>query len=224
MKNLYFCYKIDELLDLEVEFDFALTHQLVKTLYSPSEKDFFGDVTRQMIDHEILVWISDMAKKDKMTMKAEYPETIQLGTPFELQVTLQNIVLDYFGDNIELEYISNDSEISGFFTRLGTNYTTEILIPDKKDYYPITQGEIRVTQGFTDIAQFPITFHTFSDQYTPNDSSETSQDSTDSDSENSELLASSTFMALPIMIALIVVPSLVMFLTAKKKSALSPPN
>ena len=224
MKNLYFCYKIDELLDLEVEFDFALTHQLVKTLYSPSEKDFFGDVTLQMIDHEILVWISDMAKKDEMTMKAEYPETIQLGTPFELQVTLQNIVLDYFGDNIELEYISNDSEISGFFTRLGTNYTTEILIPDKKDYYPLTQGEIRVTQGFIDIAQFPITFHTFSDQYTPNDSSETSQDSTDSDSENSELLASSTFMALPIMIALIVVPSLVMFLTAKKKSVLSPPN
>ena len=217
IKNLYFCYKIGELLNMTIEFDFDLTHELIKALYSADDKDFFEKISQEGMDHEILFWICDMAKNNEMTMKATYPDNINLGIPFELNVSLQNIVLDYFGNDIELEYISSDSEISGFFTREGINYTTELIIPDKNAYYPLTQGEIFVTKGFTEIARFPITFYTSSDLYDSDDPSESPQESTDSESEDRVLLESSTYMALPIMIALIAVPSFVMIVASKKK-------
>jgi len=65
VKNLYYCYKISQILGLEINFDMEQSHALVQSIYSDTYKEFYLSTSRKRIEQEALLWICEMTKNEQ---------------------------------------------------------------------------------------------------------------------------------------------------------------
>ena len=64
IRNIYYSYKISELLSISIPLNHDLIYNLIETIYSEEEYDYFLTSERKKIDPEILYWISYMVEND----------------------------------------------------------------------------------------------------------------------------------------------------------------
>jgi prenyltransferase beta subunit len=160
VKNLYYCYKISEILDLNITFDVEQTHSLIQNIYSDIYDEFYATTEREFLEQETFLWVCEMAKNDQVRINARYSNSITLGGSNVFSVDLVNLILSDFGQytTVKLESI----QLGTFVFDQMTNRThqKEIHIPVDPNNYPVVIGELCVYDGSTKVAQLPISFNT----------------------------------------------------------------
>ncbi|GAG75226.1 unnamed protein product, partial [marine sediment metagenome] len=97
IKSLYYCYKISEILDLNIIFDVDLTHALIQDIYSESINDFFLTPEREVVDHKAFSWVCEIALNDDVRIDTTYLSSIILGSTNNITASLCNMILNDFG-------------------------------------------------------------------------------------------------------------------------------
>jgi len=160
IKNVYYSYKISKLLGLNIEFDVNLTHSLVQNIYSETHKEFYLTTDKNMIDQEVFLWISDMAKNDDVRINPQYPSTILLGSTINITAELCNIMLEDFGPYITVK-LESDQIGTITLNRLPDNrFQENIFIPVDSDNYPTVWGNLSAYNGSIKKAETTINFQT----------------------------------------------------------------
>jgi len=160
IKNLYYCYKISDILGLSIAFDIDQTHSLIQTIYSDIYYEFYTTTERKFLEQEAFLWVCEMAKNDQVRINARYSSSITLGSINVFSVDLVNIILSNFGQytSVKLESVQLGTLV---FDQM-TNHThqKEIHIPVDPNNYPVIIGELCVYDGSTKVAQLHISFNT----------------------------------------------------------------
>lgn len=160
VKNLYYCYKIADSLDLSIAFDVEQTHSLIKSIYSDTYGEFYLTAERAILEQEAFLWVCEMAKNDRIRINAKYSQAIALGSSSSFTVDLANIILSNFGQytTVKLESVQLGTFV--FDQTINNTHEKEIHIPVDPNNYPVIIGELSVYDGSTKIAQLPISFTT----------------------------------------------------------------
>lgn len=160
LKNLYYCYKLNELLSLDINFNLDLTHQLIKDIYDPTEDKLYLNPKHEEIDPLSFYWVCYMVHHDGYKFNLDYESVVQLNGQNLITATICNIILDT-ADTYHT--VKLESDILGTFTLTETeNETYEFLadIPLDPSYYPTITGELCLYEGPFLIASEPFTFDT----------------------------------------------------------------
>jgi prenyltransferase beta subunit len=160
IKNLYYCYKISEILELSIVFDTEQTHSLIQSIFSNTFNEFYLTTQRENLEQEAFLWVCEMAKNDRVRINAKYSKSVTLGSSNSFSVDLVNLILSDFGQytTVKLESIQLGTFV---FDQMANNtHQKEIHIPVDPNNYPVIVGELSVYDGSTKIAQLPISFTT----------------------------------------------------------------
>ncbi|MFX0148906.1 MAG: hypothetical protein ACFE8E_14295, partial [Candidatus Hodarchaeota archaeon] len=162
IKNVYYAYKISEILNLNIEFDFTLTHSLVKALYSEYLREFYLTTDFECIDQIIFHWVCELAKNDKLKIDCSYIDFLLLGSINTLTTTFNNIILDDFGPGTSVKF---ESEQLGMLTleKQISSFQTNFLVPETPKCYPKIDGVLRIYDYAQLIAQKQISIETYFD-------------------------------------------------------------
>ncbi|MFW9821211.1 MAG: hypothetical protein ACFFE5_16525, partial [Candidatus Thorarchaeota archaeon] len=160
IENIYYCYKLSELLNLDIEFDFHQIHALIQKLYSKQFNEFYSTLTDELINQEIFFWISDMARTSQIGIEAYYSKICPLGGVNSMEVSLYNLILRDFGTYITFKFESD--QIGTFvFSKLANNsYICNLPIPLSSDSFPTIEGYLRAYEGLEIKAEQYILFST----------------------------------------------------------------
>jgi len=160
VKNLYYSYKISEILGLQVVFDVEQSHSLIQSIYSGTYQEFFESTERTELEQEAFAWVCEMAKNDRVRVNAQYSNSIQLGGNNLISVELCNLILSNFGQYTTVKLESE--QLGTILLDKMSNYTyqKEIHVPIDPQNYPLIEGELSVYDGSLKVAQFPISFQT----------------------------------------------------------------
>ena len=160
IKNLYYCYKISEILNLQIIFDVEQSHSLIQTIYSSSHHEFFESTEKNALEQEAFTWICEMAKNDSIRVNALYSNSIQLGGDNLISVDLCNIILSDFGQYTTVKLESEQLGTILFDKMTNHTYQKEVHVPIDPQNYPRIEGELCVYDGSLIAKQFPISFET----------------------------------------------------------------
>ncbi|MHA1281897.1 MAG: prenyltransferase/squalene oxidase repeat-containing protein [Promethearchaeota archaeon] len=159
--NFYYCYKISELLNLEIQFNATKAQQLVKSIYKEEYHDFIPRIGSEIVSVKILAMVSDVAKHSELDINAEYYNNIQLGSYNMINVSIYNLILDEFKTSISVFYESEQLSTSVCLNKVGDNdYIGEVYIPPNPENFPGVIGFICIYDGITKIAEFELNFNT----------------------------------------------------------------
>ena len=160
IKNLYYSYKISEILNLQMVFDVEQSHSLIQSIYSGSHHEFFESTEKDVLEQEAFAWICEMAKNDQVRVNAQYSSSIQLGGDNLISVELCNLILSDFGQYTTVKLESE--QLGTIILDKMDNHThqKEIHIPIDPQNFPLIEGELNVYDGSLKVAQYPISFQT----------------------------------------------------------------
>ncbi len=161
INNIYYSYKISEILDISLEFNHDLIINLAELLYSGDLNEFYLSSNRQMVNQEILLWICEMALNSDLEIVCEYMEQIILGGVNSLTVSFQNLIIDDFGDDISVVFESLQLGIINLEKQVDNTYYKDFKIPENPSYYPKVEGIVAIYKGFEQLGQIPINIRTF---------------------------------------------------------------
>ncbi|MFX1399592.1 MAG: hypothetical protein ACFFAS_21410, partial [Promethearchaeota archaeon] len=214
IKNIYYCYKISNLLNLDSSFDLDLTYDLIKTIYSPEFYEYYLTTAKQDINQDVFYWICDMAMNDEIKVNYQYSNPVSLGETVMVNATLRNIVLEEFGSYVYLKYESDQIGTLTFTKQPDCTFYLEIPIPNSPANYPTVSGEIVVYSGMQRLQGVPITIQTLSNGAS---SSEKSDDDEESNSDGNSRANDPIDLqsAIPIMITIIAIPASVIAISTK---------
>lgn len=160
IKNIYYSYKLSELLGLNINFDINLIHALVQECYSLDYNEFYFSPGRNELDQEIFLWVCDMARTSEIGIEAHYADIVSLGGVNCMKVSLYNLILRDFGTYITFKFES-DEVGSIIFSKLPNNtYIHDLPIPISSECYPVIDGYLRAYEGSQLKAELYITFST----------------------------------------------------------------
>ena len=143
IKNVYYGYKISEILDLSIEFDYTLTQYLVKALYSEDLREFYLSTEFEIIDQEIFHWICELAKNDQLKIDCSYTDFILLGSINTITTSFNNIILDDFGPGISVKFESEQLGLLTLEKQLDA-YQINFLVPESPDFFPKIEGLLKI--------------------------------------------------------------------------------
>jgi len=160
IKSLYYCYKISQILDLEIAFDAEQSQSLIQSIYSDTYNEFYLSTSTKRIDQEALAWVCEMAKNDRVRMNAQYSPSVALGGVNTISAELCNIILSDFGLYVTVKLESVQLGTIVFDQTDNKSYQKDIVIPTDPENYPVITGNITAYDGIKIIGQIPISFNT----------------------------------------------------------------
>jgi len=160
IKNIYFSYKISEILGVDFDFDTDLTYGLVQDIYSEDLREFYLTSDRVLINQEAFLWISEMARNSIISIEVQYPSEVSLGSTTTISAILSNLILRDFGTYITFKFESEPLGTQMFSKIDGDSYTLNLYIPFSSDYYPEIEGTLCAYEGTQKKAELSISFCT----------------------------------------------------------------
>ncbi len=160
IKNIYFSYKISEILNIDIDFERELTQQLVQDIYSEQYNEFYCTPSREIIAHENFFWICEMARNSKIGIEASYSSIVDLGSYNHFEVSLDNLILHDFGEFLTFKFESDQLGTYLFTEQPNGIHVADISVPFDFDYYPFIEGFLRAYEGPLVKAEQYISFNT----------------------------------------------------------------
>ena len=160
IKNIYFSYKISELLDLEINFDSESIINLVQNIFSGDAKEF-SISEGEMVDQEIFLWVCEMAQESQLTITVKTQTRVALGGTLNISASISNLILSYFERNLTLMFESIQLGPHKFNTTFDNRYFLEVNVPQNPNLYPTIYGKLVVYEGDIKIEEMSITFNTY---------------------------------------------------------------
>ena len=161
LKNIYYSYKISEILNLDISFNVDLTHNLVQSIYSEEKNEFYLTTERKTIEQQAFLWICDMAKNDRVRINSEYKDNVMLGDYNLINASLCNIILKDFGPYTLVKFESAQTSTIVFDKQPDNIFQKDIFIPVSPNNYPIVSGNITLYDGPNFIEELTISFQTY---------------------------------------------------------------
>ncbi|MFX1429509.1 MAG: hypothetical protein ACFFCY_05015 [Promethearchaeota archaeon] len=158
--NIYYSYKLSELLNLNIDFDFHKIHSLVQDIYSEEFKEFYYIPDKTQMHQEIFLWICKMARKSQIGIEARYSESCPLGTVNPMSVSLYNLILRDFGTYITFKFESEQIGSYVFSKLSNDSFVYDIPIPVSSIAYPKVEGYFRAYEGTQIKAEYFVSFST----------------------------------------------------------------
>ncbi|HEC37260.1 hypothetical protein LCGC14_0796440 [marine sediment metagenome] len=160
IKNIYFSYKISELLELNIAFDSELIINLVQNIFSGDVKEF-SPSEGEMVDQEIFLWICEMAQESQLTINVETQTGVALGGTLNITASVSNLIISYFERNLTLMFESIQLGSHKFNTTFDNHFFLEVTVPQNPNFYPTIYGKLVVYEEDINIKEMSITFNTF---------------------------------------------------------------
>ncbi|MFX0135022.1 MAG: hypothetical protein ACFFDN_15380 [Candidatus Hodarchaeota archaeon] len=160
IENIYYSYKISEILDLDIIFDIKLIHDLVQIIYSEDNNEFYLTSSQEIINQEIFLWICDMARNSDIGIETYYSNYVSLGDVNRIYASLYNLILRDFGTYITFKFESNQLGTYVFNKLVNNSYVADIPIPVSTESYPQIDGILCAYEGTQKKAELPISFST----------------------------------------------------------------
>jgi len=161
MENLYYSYKISEILDLDISFDAETIQELVQTVFNDDLREFYHTPQNETLDHEVFLWVCEMARFSKIGINANYENVVPLGGYNNISVSLYNLILKEFGSYISFKFESSQIGTYTFNKITEEKYCQNIKIPYSLENYPEIAGNLTAYEGGIEKkAEMGITFQT----------------------------------------------------------------
>ncbi|MBA7646882.1 hypothetical protein ES703_54648 [subsurface metagenome] len=160
IKNVYYCYKLAELLDVNIEFDIEMVQQLVSDVFSQELNEFFTTSQREEIDQEIFLWICEMASLHNYKIIAQYQEEVMLGNHITIEASLSNLILSYFDYNISFTFESAQLGYHEFERIENNEFSLNLHIPQRSSNYPSVNGKLYALNGKFIVTELSISLTT----------------------------------------------------------------
>ena len=164
IKNIYFSYKISEILDLKIEFDANLTSTLVGQLYLESSGEFFESLDYQKISQESFLWICEMARNSDLYLVSDYGENISLGSVNTITISFSNLIFREYGQFTSVTFEGPQFGVLHLEKQFDKSYKINFLVPEDPNYYPYVTGNILIYDHSKIIGKVPILFYTILEQ------------------------------------------------------------
>lgn len=156
IKNIYYCYKISQLIDLDFEFNFNLTRSLIQALYCDLYNEFYIDTSRTVLTQEAFLWIAEMALDHELEIECHYIDSLKLGSLNTIYCTFRNMFLDDFGPLTTARFESNPLGTIDLERQANGTYMMDFLIPEDPICYPRIDGELNIRYRSKVIGTYPV--------------------------------------------------------------------
>jgi len=160
IKNIYYCYKINDILDLGIVFDVNLTSSLVGQLYSENIHEFYESLDHQKIDQEIFLWICEMARNDDIYIQCVYKESVSLGSVNTITASFSNLMFTEYGQLTSVIFESDQLGTLNLEKQFDNSYQISFMVPEDPKFYPNVEGMIMIYDYSKIIGQVPVSFQT----------------------------------------------------------------
>ncbi|MFX1315419.1 MAG: hypothetical protein ACFE9T_06110 [Promethearchaeota archaeon] len=101
IKSIYYAFKISEILGLNLPFNVGIVVNLVESIYSEKNQEYYLSVDKQSIEQEIVLWISEMIKKQFFEQSTVIPNKL-LNKNLDLAIPLTFIFIGIPGSVIAI--------------------------------------------------------------------------------------------------------------------------
>ena len=203
LKNIYYCYKISTLLEIDFDFDVIATQTLIDTLYHPGLREFYLTTEMNLINQEAFLWVCDMAANDRIRITPSYDSEVMIGEWNNISCTLGNMVLTDFGAYASVRFESPQVEMM-FLENHDKLFYKKVYISKEFSNYSKIEGNLSVYRVANKVAWRHISFNISK----TGDSHDSITPSFDSALPN----------AIPLIISLVTIPSCAIVLSLKQKN------
>ncbi|MHA1932956.1 MAG: hypothetical protein ACW96X_10470 [Promethearchaeota archaeon] len=160
IKNVYYCYKINDILDLGIHFDVNQTSNLVGKLYSEEFNEFYLSLDYGVIEQEIFLWICEMARNDNIYIQCSYKDSIELGNVNSIIARFSNLIFTEYGRLTSVRFESEQFGILDLEKQFDGSYQINFMVPEDPRFYPVVEGNLMIYDYSKIIGQYPISFQT----------------------------------------------------------------
>ena len=158
--KLYYCYKISDVLDLNIEFDLESMQNLVVTLFSDDYYEFFIDSEFQELDQESFLWVCDLAVNSEFVVNSEYEDSILLGGVNTITASFYNMIFPEYGTDVVVKFESPTLGAFELDRQLNTTYQINLMVPEEPENFPHINGSLKVYKNTAVIGEAPLFFST----------------------------------------------------------------
>ena len=158
--KLYYCYKIADLLNLNIEFNLESAQNLVGNLFSDEYHEFFINSEFQELDQESFLWVCDLAVNSEFVVGSEYEDTIVLGGVNTITTSFCNMIFPEYGTDIVVKFESPTLGAIQLNRQSNTTYQANIMIPEEPENFPYINGSLKAYKNTAVIGEAPVFFHT----------------------------------------------------------------
>jgi len=158
--NIYYSFKISEILGFNIKFDYMQTRNAINILYSGRFKEFFITSDYQEIEQDAFLWVCDMIKNDKLAVECNYTESLNLGSVNTITAKINNIVFDKFNPDYVVRFESPQFGSVDLEKQYDNIFVLNLMVPNDLDYYPCVEGFLNIYEKSKLIRQVPIFFTT----------------------------------------------------------------
>jgi len=162
--NIYYSYKISELLNLDINFNVDLTIKLVKNVYSNIGYEFYESTDRDIVNQEIFLWICEMARNIKINIKCLYEDYAYLGSVNTITTTFSNLIYEEYGEFTSVRFESDQFGTLHLEKQYNDTYQVNFIVPEDPKYYPFIDGALRIYDHSEIIGEIPIYIETCLEQ------------------------------------------------------------
>jgi len=160
IENVYYSYKINDILDLDIHFDVNQTSSLVGKLYSEDLNEFYVSLDHEAIDQEIFLWICEMARNDDIYIQCSYKESIELGNVNSITARFSNLIFTEYGRLTSVRFESEQFGILSLEKQFDGSYQINFMVPEDPKFYPVVEGMLMIYDYSKIIGQYPVSFQT----------------------------------------------------------------
>jgi len=159
IKNIYYCFKIVELLGLDSPFDMTQTRNLVQDIHDAILMEFYLTTEWKKIDQDIIRWISEMGISNIVTITPNIPASISLGALITISAEIGKLVYSEPSPYMTVKFISDQLGVHSLEIE-GNIYTAEIPVPIEAQNYPCVDGMINVYESGAKTGEINVSFQT----------------------------------------------------------------
>ena len=158
--KLYYCYKISDLLGLNIEFDLESAQALVRNMFSPEYHEFFIDSNFQELDQKSFLWVCDLAVNSEFVVESDYQDSIVLGGVNTITTSFCNMIFPEYGTDIVVKFESPTLGSIPLDRLSNTTYQANIMVPEEPQNFPYINGSLKAFKNTAVIGEAPIFFYT----------------------------------------------------------------
>ncbi len=164
IKNIYFSYKIIDLLNLDVELNSIDLQELINNIFITSSYEFYMTKVHTTINQEIFLWICDMAQSDPLEIAVQYDRDIILGTVLSITASLFNLILSNFDYNLSFQFESAQLGDYKMVKESDNQFSLELSISQRSTNYPTIKGKLVAYDNTQKLAEKSFSINTLYNQ------------------------------------------------------------
>lgn len=170
-KDIYFLYKLGEILGVSIDFDIDSVRTLLSDLYVEGESEYFSSNISESLSVEMIHWICEIAKNDGIRIEYTITNPGFLGYNLHVEADICNLLITNYDATKTVKF---ETDLLGTIAldKVGDIYSKDILLDLIPLYIPEIMGEISVYDGLEKLVSEPVFIDTsielISEQFTRN--------------------------------------------------------